>query len=66
MKRRGFQEEQIIGVLRRAKRARKTATWPRRARVSEATSKLEVPKYGGLEVSEAGGWKALDGRETVS
>lgn len=53
MKRVGFSEEQIIGVLKEAEAGGKTADLARRQGVSEATIYNWKAKYGGLEVSEA-------------
>jgi putative transposase len=53
MKRSGFTEEQIIGVLREQEAGGKTADVCRRHGISTAT-------YGGMEVSEAKRLKALE------
>ena len=53
MKRLGFTEEQIIGVLKEAEAGARTADLARRHGVSEATIYNWKSKYGGLEVSEA-------------
>jgi putative transposase len=61
MKRKRFSEEQIIGVLKEAEAAAKTADLARRHGVSEATIYNWEAKYGGLEVSEARRLRELEG-----
>jgi putative transposase len=51
---------QIIGVLREAEAGAKTADLARRHGVSEATLYNWKAKYGGLEVSEAKRFRALE------
>ena len=53
MKRTGFTEEQIIGMLKEAEAGAKMGDLVRRLGVSEATIYNWRAKYGGLEVSEA-------------
>ena len=60
MKRRRFTEQQIIAVLREHEAGAKTGDLARKHGVSEATLYNWKAKYGGLDVSEARGLKALE------
>jgi len=60
MKRSGFSEEQIIGVLREHEAGAKAADLARKHGVSEGTLYNWKAKYGGLEVSEAKRLKTLE------
>src|SRR4026207_1652206 len=55
MKKGRFTEEQIIGVLKQHEAGRKVTDLARELGVSEATIYTWKSKYGGLEVSGAGG-----------
>jgi putative transposase len=60
MKRSGFSEEQIIGILKEQEAGAVTADVCRRHGISNATFYKWKAKYGGLEVSEARRLKALE------
>jgi putative transposase len=60
MKRSGFTEEHVIGILREQEASAATADVCRRHGVSSATFYKWKAKYGGLEVSEAKRLKALE------
>ena len=60
MKRSGFSEEQIIGVLREHEAGAKAADLCRKHGISEGTLYNWKAKYGGLEVSEAKRLKTLE------
>lgn len=64
MKRIRFTAEQIIGVLREAEAGEKRADLARKHGVSEATLYNWKSKYGGLEVSEAKRFRALEAENT--
>ncbi len=53
MKRLGFTEEQIIGVLKEQELGAKTADLCRKHGISEATFYNWKSKFGGMDVSEA-------------
>ena len=61
MKRAGFTEEQIIGVLREHDAGAKTADLARKHGVSEATLYNWKAKFGGMDVSEAKRLRQLEG-----
>ena len=52
MKKSQFREEQIIGMLKQHKAARKVTDLAREHGISETTIYTWKSKYGGLEVSE--------------
>jgi putative transposase len=60
MKKGGFSEEQIIGILKQHEAGRKVADLAREHSISEATIYTWKSKYGGLEVSEAQRLKILE------
>ncbi|ESZ55589.1 transposase IS3 [Mesorhizobium sp. L103C120A0] len=60
MKRKRFTEEQIIAVLREHEAGAKAGDLARKHRVSEATLCNWKAKYGGMDVSDAKGLKALE------
>ena len=60
MKRAGFTEDQIIGVLKEHEAGAKTADLARKHSVSEATLYNWKAKYGGMDVSEAKRLKQLE------
>ena len=60
MKRSRFTEEQIIGVLKEQEAGMPTAEVCRKHGISSATFYKWKAKYGGLEVSDARKFKALE------
>ncbi|MHC2569063.1 putative transposase [Rhizobium leguminosarum] len=64
MKKQGFTEEQIIGVLKEQEAGAKAADLCRKHGISEATFYNWKAKYGGMEVSEAKRLKALEDENT--
>jgi putative transposase len=60
MKRSKFTEEQIIGVLREQEAGAKTAELCRRHGITSATFYAWKANFGGMEVSGAKRWKALE------
>lgn len=61
MKRKGFSEEQIVGVLKEHEAGVKTADLCRKHGISDATFYNWKSKYGGLDVSEARRLRSLEG-----
>src|ERR687896_2642622 len=59
-----FTEEQIIGVLREQEAGAKTTDVCRKYGISSATFYKWKAKYGGLDVSDAKGLKALEDENT--
>ena len=57
-------DEQIIAIVKEQEAGAKTADLCQRHGVSDATFYKWKPKYGGLEVSEAGRRKALEDENT--
>ena len=60
MKKSRFNEEQIIGILKRHEAGQKVPDLAREHGISEATIYSWKSKYGGMDVSEAQRLKALD------
>lgn len=60
MKKSGFNEEQIIGILKQYEAGRKVPELARKHAISEATIYRWKSKYGGMDVGEAQRLKALD------
>ena len=60
MKKGGFSEEQIIGILKRHEAGQKVADLAREDGISEATIYTWKGKYGGMEIGEAQGLKSLE------
>jgi putative transposase len=60
MKRSRFTEEQIIGILREQDAGAKAADLCRKHGMSEATLYNWKAKFGGMDVSDAKRWKALE------
>ncbi len=60
MKKQRFTEEQIIAVLKEQEAGAKAVDLCRKHGISEATFYNWKAKYGGMEVSEATGLKALE------
>jgi len=58
--RKGFTEEQIIGVLKRHEQGAKVSDLSREMNVSDATIYKWISKYGGMEVSDAKRLRALE------
>jgi putative transposase len=61
MKRKRFNEEQIIGILKQAEAGAKTPDLCRQAGISEQTFYGWKSKYGDMQVSEAKRLKELEG-----
>ena len=60
MKRNRFSEEQVIAILKEHEAGAKTVDICRRRGISDATFYKRKAKYGGMEVSEAKRFKALE------
>jgi putative transposase len=60
MKRSRFTEEQIIGISREQDAGAKAADLCRKHGMSEATLYNWKAKFGGMDVSDAKRWKALE------
>jgi putative transposase len=60
MKKGGFTEEQIIGILKQPEAGRRVPELAREIGVSEATIYTWKSKYGGMEVNEAQRLKSLE------
>jgi putative transposase len=61
MKRSRFSEEQIIGILKEHQAGLSAAELCRKYGISDATFYKWRSKYGGMEVSEAGRLRGLEG-----
>jgi len=66
MKRSRYTEEQIIGILKEQEAGTPVAELCRKDGMSDATFYAWKSKYGGLEVSEAKGLRALEHRSRAS